>query len=432
MKTNEKMKKISCVLVGILFCISGYAQMTVLSNGNVGVGVANPLSKFAVNDSGNVKHSLWVRNTSLINDGVAIRSYINTPAPNTSNNRYTSVLGTITCGNGWSLGLVGMSTNSTPQSTGRSYGVMGEARNATPGYNYGVYGLLNGSNNGAAIYGASIGNTDEDTEGNFAGYFKGRVYMSDKLSIGNKNSQYSVDVSGSVRAYAFLTSSDSCLKENVKDIDQNQISTLMKIRGVSYDLKKTKKGVQNSQKSYSGDSIETTQITSENENEVFSRKHTGFLAQEVQQVYPELVYKDEKGLLSVDYIGFIPMIVEALKKQEATISSQARCIDSLIVALGKSGGSVKNTNGFTSLLYDNVPNPFSTTTKIPFYIDDNAKTALIRIYNNQGLMVKSIAIDSRGDGYISIEKSDLNVGVYSYTLFVDGLVVDSKRMVSSN
>lgn len=421
MKTNEQMKKISCVLVGILFCISGYAQMAVLSNGNVGVGVANPLSKFAIQDTGNATITLWARNTTP-SGGIAIRAY----SPSNM-----GTLSTVTCGTTYqSMGICGMSQNATPQSYGLAYGVYGLAKHGASGRNYGVFGKIVDSD-GAAIYG-SVYSDGINTEGKYAGYFQGKVNITENLTVGNVGSGYSVDVSGSVRAYAFLTSSDSCLKENVKDIDQNQISTLMKIRGVSYDLKKTKKGVQNSQKSYSGDSIETTEMNTENENEVFSRKHTGFLAQEVQQVYPELVYKDEKGLLSVDYIGFIPMIVEALKKQEATISSQARCIDSLIVVLGKSGGSVKSTNIFTSLLYDNVPNPFSTTTKIPFYIEENAKNALIRIYNNQGLIVKSIVIDSRGDGSISIEKSDLNVGVYSYTLFVDGLVVDSKRMVSSN
>lgn len=425
MKTNEQMKKISCVLVGILFCISGYAQMTVLSNGNVGVGVANPLSKFAIQDTGNATITLWARNATP-SGGIAIRAY----SPSNM-----GILSSATCGTTYQTkGLCGVSQNATPQSYGCAYGVYGTANNAASGRNYGVFGRISGQTYGAAIYGVARGINSDGIilEDDYAGYFEGKVNISKNLTVNYVSSGYSVDVSGSVRAVAFLTSSDSCLKENVKDIDQNQISTLMKIRGVSYDLKKTKKGVQNSQKSYSGDSIETTEMNTENENEVFSRKHTGFLAQEVQQVYPELVYKDEKGMLSVDYVGFIPMIVEALKKQEATISSQAKCIDSLIVALSKSGGSVKSTNSFTSLLYDNVPNPFSTSTKIPFYIDDNAKTALIRIYNNQGLMVKSIVIDSRGDGSISIEKSDLNVGVYSYTLFVDGLVVDSKRMILTN
>ncbi|EDR29592.1 hypothetical protein EDI_210770 [Entamoeba dispar SAW760] len=39
----------------------------------------------------------------------------------------------------------------------------------------------------------------------------------------------------------------------------------------------------------------------------------GFIAQEVQKVIPNLVQKDDTGNLSVDYLGIIPYIIEALK-----------------------------------------------------------------------------------------------------------------------
>ncbi|EMS11460.1 hypothetical protein KM1_085830 [Entamoeba histolytica HM-3:IMSS] len=39
----------------------------------------------------------------------------------------------------------------------------------------------------------------------------------------------------------------------------------------------------------------------------------GFIAQEVQEIIPDLVQKDETNNLSVDYLGLIPYIIEALK-----------------------------------------------------------------------------------------------------------------------
>ncbi|EKE40006.1 hypothetical protein ENU1_105990 [Entamoeba nuttalli P19] len=39
----------------------------------------------------------------------------------------------------------------------------------------------------------------------------------------------------------------------------------------------------------------------------------GFIAQEVQEIIPDLVQKDETSNLSVDYLGLIPYIIEALK-----------------------------------------------------------------------------------------------------------------------
>jgi hypothetical protein len=38
------------------------------------------------------------------------------------------------------------------------------------------------------------------------------------------------------------------------------------------------------------------------------------LAQEVQQVYPELVKEDVNGNLSVNYNGLIPVLLESIKE----------------------------------------------------------------------------------------------------------------------
>ncbi len=46
---------------------------------------------------------------------------------------------------------------------------------------------------------------------------------------------------------------------------------------------------------------------------------TGVLAQEVQNLFPELVKEDNKGVLSVNYIGLIPVMIESIKEQQRQI-----------------------------------------------------------------------------------------------------------------
>ena len=41
---------------------------------------------------------------------------------------------------------------------------------------------------------------------------------------------------------------------------------------------------------------------------------TGVIAQEVEEIFPELVYTDEKGIKSVNYIGLIPHLIESVKE----------------------------------------------------------------------------------------------------------------------
>ena len=45
----------------------------------------------------------------------------------------------------------------------------------------------------------------------------------------------------------------------------------------------------------------------------------GVLAQELQKIYPELVSTDDKGTLSVNYIGLIPVMLESIKDLKAEI-----------------------------------------------------------------------------------------------------------------
>jgi regulator of replication initiation timing len=48
-------------------------------------------------------------------------------------------------------------------------------------------------------------------------------------------------------------------------------------------------------------------------NEKNTNLQTGFIAQEIQKIFPELVQTDSDGYLSVDYTGLIPHLVESVK-----------------------------------------------------------------------------------------------------------------------
>ncbi len=49
------------------------------------------------------------------------------------------------------------------------------------------------------------------------------------------------------------------------------------------------------------------------------QKHLGVIAQEVEKVFPELVHTDSAGMKSVDYNGLAPVLIEAVKEQQQQI-----------------------------------------------------------------------------------------------------------------
>jgi hypothetical protein len=82
-------------------------------------------------------------------------------------------------------------------------------------------------------------------------------------------------------------------------------------------------------------------------------------------------------------------------------------------------------------LHQNVPNPFDQETTIEYFLPESTRNATINIYDLTGILHKSIPLPHAGHGYIAINAGGFKPGMYTYTLIVDGLVMDTKKMIVS-
>lgn len=57
--------------------------------------------------------------------------------------------------------------------------------------------------------------------------------------------------------------------------------------------------------------------------------NTGLLAQEIEKLMPELILKDGNGILSVDYNGMIPYLLEGIKNLQTEIETLQKTLDEL-------------------------------------------------------------------------------------------------------
>ena len=120
------------------------------------------------------------------------------------------------------------------------------------------------------------------------------IMSGSSLGINTSNSDlpltYNLEVSGSIRASAaVLSNSDERLKENVNTID-GALTKIVSSRGVTF-----------------------------NRTESPDRKEIGVIAQEIEKILPEVVYKDNKDYLSVNYSGIIPVLIESIKELEQRV-----------------------------------------------------------------------------------------------------------------
>jgi Chaperone of endosialidase len=118
----------------------------------------------------------------------------------------------------------------------------------------------------------------------------------DRITILNNGN---TSIAGTVTASCgLLVCSDFRFKKNIRPLN-NSLANILNINGVAYNFKQNEFPERN-----------------------FSDKNQiGFIAQEIEKIYPEMVFTDEKGYKSVDYAKITPALVEAIKEQQKQIEA---------------------------------------------------------------------------------------------------------------
>ena len=77
-----------------------------------------------------------------------------------------------------------------------------------------------------------------------------------------------------------------------------------------------------------GDTIKISKYYNET-SQLFTKAKFGVIAQELQEIYPDLVYTDGEGNLGVDYIELVPILIKAVQSQQKKIEDFEMKIDEL-------------------------------------------------------------------------------------------------------
>lgn len=185
-------------------------------------------------------------------------------------------------------------------------------------------------------------------------------------------------------------------------------------------------------------------------------RQLGFIAQDLQEVLPELVAERENGFLAVNYDGVIPVLVEAVKeldtRQQAN-TDQAEAIEALqaqnaalldrlsqleielnnLCESGCAGLERPQPELQGARLEQNVPNPFSRQTTIGYFLPQGASSASLVIAYLDGKVMKTMELDPiAGEGSFVLQTDGLAGGTYVYSLLVDGETVASRKLVLGN
>jgi hypothetical protein len=270
----------------ITFLTSDAERMRIDSSGNVGIGISSP-TQTAAN-----RTVLSVNGTTTaiinLNAGGVNKSYFYYDGTNTNLNTLS--------------GLLTLQNDGANAITFNTNGGNERMRIDSSG------NLLVGTSTsvGARLYviasGASAIRGDASTATTVAMYGvhssnSSTGYVAYFINTGAVNGQYLTNTG------AWQAISDARLKTDVKNLDST--SRLLQLRPVDYLWK--------------------SQETSEEP----SKRSFGFIAQEVKEVFPELVTVSPDGMFGVEYTGLISPLVKAIQEQQALIQSLTTRITAL-------------------------------------------------------------------------------------------------------
>ena len=204
----------------------------------------------------------------------------------------------------------------------------------------------------------------------------------------------------------------------------------------------------------------------------------GVLAQEMEQVLPQLVKSvpiprelddknsysfSEETVKAVNYTELIPITIAAVKELEAKIEIQNNAIlenaalkmeltsvkEQLAVydekfellekviaqlcengceGLNKFNQSLEN-NTEVPVLFQSIPNPTYDEALIYYNLVSDKSNAEINVYSEEGKVFISKQLESKvGKGKVKLSVVNLPSGIYFYSLVIDGIVIDTKKM----
>lgn len=108
---------------------------------------------------------------------------------------------------------------------------------------------------------------------------------------------------------------------------------------------------------------------------------------------------------------------ERLSKLERLLGSTDTADDPRVIGLS------------SAKLFQNQPNPFSDNTLIRYFIPEGVQDAQLTVTAANGQVIKVIPIQESGRGETILQNQLLSKGQYQYSLVIDGIVQDTKKMI---
>ena len=208
--------------------------------------------------------------------------------------------------------------------------------------------------------------------------------------------------------------SDARAKDNVHTLTTG-LNTILGLRPVTYEWKKADEA-----------EIEQIALTDTANAKSYGPEEGmqyGFLAQEVEKVLPDAVKTDENGNKLINYTAIIPILVQAVQDLKAIVDVQ----EQQMAILTNKSVNLQGADAQCKIVQC-TPNPVNDNVTITMQLSENVKSVVLVVSNLSGVVEKQIPMPL-GTRIVTEDVSMLNSGIYVVSLYVNGTLCDSTRLI---
>ena len=345
------------------------------------------------------------------------------------------------------VGLRGFGGSPAPNFPANQPGCIGVWGNCfsqfTNRYGLGVVGTLSGTYYGAGIFGTSSANvpTTFVPDDQYAGLFVGKTKVVGNMFVTGTVNGVVIGASKSGNGDSHRIMSDETMTDKIQALstiayynpqEEPEMIHLDFIRPDKEQLAEMERmGIDPSDFDKPEEDVMARQVR--------EKEHYALSAEELEKVFPNLVYVDKDGNKSVNYVEMVPLLVQCINELNARLSAldggtetggSQSPMSTRSEASARQTTDIGKTIATQAVLYQNNPNPFTAQTEIRFSLPDDAPSAYIYIFDMTGKMQKQIPVNPNQQS-VTINGYELSAGIYLYSLVVGGQEIDTKRMILS-
>ena len=347
--------------------------------------------------------------------GITVSAISNNNNSTVTGGQFTAVASTK------AVGIQGIGNSATT-----SIGVLGTASSDSGTKSIGILGGIYQSiiSTGAAVYGTVYNDmgTGLSTGDKYAGFFNGNVKVAGSITSTST-------IQGALLGESASSTNSSESGQSLRGM--SMASSLSGLNVTTYQKERPAMPVEEETIfDPDGDSSKVMETPEPDiiDEQFYTKSHYALDADRLEEVFPDLVYVNKDGSKVINYVEMIPLLVQSINELKEEIEDLKGQASGRKAAAARGTTGIDNSSNNQNKLYQNTPNPFKELTTIRFTLADDAKDAVICIFDMTGKPVKKLPV-SLGMDSVSFKGYEIGEGMFLYSLIVNGQEIDTKRMI---